>query len=287
MARCFIGGVEYVRCVYCGELFPKDECQPADNIPGVAHDGRRYVCPVHKNNYSYSTKNTNVVHKAAKHGFRFGLELECVPFSENARAVLCSAHYGLIPTRDGSLPWGGVEFKTGIIENGSAVKSAMFSWVKFADFTHPKCGQHINFSRDDWPSWKYLYLQDNAIAIFQQLAEHMIEDETKTEKVCGRYFTHYAGNYRDYFQHENWLNLSHRGRLEWRLAKMQSPQQYFWLICMCKEMCEQLDTHLFQYVGTDKEEHAKEKTAKKLVDLFDKYAAGNAKCQSEKRNKKA
>lgn len=286
MARTFINGVEVVQCIHCGNIFPKNETMPVYGIEGIAAKGNWYICNDCQNNKDYGEKNVTMVHKPAKHGFRCGFEFEGIPKSDEDRAVLCSSHYNLLPTYDGSLPLGGVEYKTGIYCNLSATKQAMRTWMKHVDFSHPSCGQHINFSSENWNEWNYSYIQQHAHRIFDILLLWMRNNPEDTERVCGRYFNDYCEAEENYFSHYNWLNLSHNDRIELRIAKIKTVNQYFALVNFCKELVDLLDRNLFQYVGTGKEFRKLSQIGTKVLKLFQKYVDGNATCQRPERNSK-
>lgn len=271
---------EQFLCVSCGTWHYWNEAHETTYIPAL---GYRYICENCAENGSYYDKNGALHSKQAGHGFRCGFELECVPYSNADRAAMCSHHYGLLPTRDGSLPIGGVEFKSPIYRNLSGIKSAMRSWEKMADFSNRQCGQHINFSMVNWPIEYYTRIRNNAPGLFNELQCYMEDHPEETRRVCGRNFCHYAGAYGDYERHENWLNLSHADRLEWRLAKIASVNQYFHLVNLMMEICNCLENNFLNHPG-DRRKTAV--TSAKIVRLFKKYADGKARCQLEKRNSK-
>lgn len=87
--------------------------------------------------------------------------------------------------------------------------------------------------------------------------------------------------------------LEQSGRMEWRLAKVQNANQYFWLINMCLEILKAIENNFAKYVEGEKTiddvnviRHKAELTGNKIVKIFKKYAEGKASCQSEKRNTK-
>lgn len=281
-----INGVEFVKCVHCGEWHEKADSIPVYGIDGVAKRNNRYIYEPHLENGSYFDKNNESFHKSTKNGFRCGFELECIPYSDEAKAAMLQSGYGFIATSDGSLPWGGVEFKTPVYENLNGVRQILITVASLANFTDPHCGQHVNASMTGWSYDDYDIIRDHANGLFDPLMEHMGKEAKATEKVCGRYFVHYAGDYGEYTRHENWLNLSHDNRIEWRLAKMQSAQQYFHLVNMVKEMLACIETNFLQHVGSKLEAQKVGVTANKLIRIFDKYAAGKAECQKPFRNTK-
>lgn len=259
----------------------------------IAGRGKRCFCKECAKTKPYSTANVESVHKQAKHGFRFGCELECVPYSEGDKLAMTSSKYHLIPTRDSSLPLGGIEFKTGIIQNVSGMKSMLRSFENHVDFTDEKCGQHINFSNMYMSVYEYGVIGFFADDLFGELCDYMRLHLDEVEKVCGRKPTEYCKLEHRYTGHGTWLNLAHCSgdeedvsecRLEWRLAKVSSPNQYTWLIFMCREMLDCIRTNFIAYLGTDKDEHKTKLTARKLKEIFQKYADGEANCQKEKFN---
>lgn len=284
------------KCVRCQGNFPWASAQETAYIPSL---GRRYVCPECAVVKGYSTSNEMSVHSETQNRFAVGIEWECVPFDKSCEHAMCSGHYALIPTHDSSLPQGGVEFKSPMYRNLSALKSSMRSWLKFSDVSDPKCSQHINFSAAFLtPNVCRAILQPEHVhLIFDPLRFYMKCNPDETIRVCGKNFSWYANEELDYSEHNCWLNLSHMleqsGRMEWRLAKVQNANQYFWLINMCLEILKAIENNFAKYVEGEKTiddvnviRHKAELTGNKIVKIFKKYAEGKASCQSEKRNTK-
>lgn len=278
------------KCAGCEHRKPASEFSALS--VKIAGRGKRCFCKECAKTKPYSTANIESVHKQAKHGFRFGCELECIPCSEEDKLAMTSSKYHLIPTRDSSLGEYGVEFKTGVIQNVSGMKSMLRSFEKHVDFTDIRCGQHINFSNMYMSYDEYDVIRLFADELFGELCDYMRLHLDEVEKVCGRKPTLYCELEHKYFGHGTWLNLAHCGdeedvsecRLEWRLAKVSSPNQYTWLIFMCREMLDCIRTNFIAYLGTDKDEHKTKLTARKLKEIFQKYADGEATCQKEKFN---
>ena len=269
-------------CSKCGKPVGDGGFRTA-NIPARGGVNPAYICSDCVEVGSYFDKNNNLKHIQAGHGVWKGFELECVPKSEEGYLAMLWGKYELLPTEDGSLPENGVEFKTPIYRNGSGIKSAIYSWLDWVDFSHPDCGQHINISKVTWSNVDYLIVRENADALFGKLREYMQHHPEDVVRVCGRNFCFYASDDVDWDTHRCFLNLSHDDRWEWRLAKLVSPDQYYALSDMVGEMLKCVETNYLNWFFTGKRDHKAEVTAKKLVSIFCKYAEGKAEAQKEKR----
>ena len=281
------------KCASCEHVKPMVDV--AGFSEKIAGRGERYICKECAAVKSYNTANNKAVHKKAEHGFKFGCEFECVPFSESDHLAMCSSSYNLIPTRDSSLPFGGIEYKTGTIRNASAVKSMLRSFEKHVDFSYEQCGQHINFSSDMLEECDYNAIYAFRHELFDTLREYMKQNPDEVLRVCGRNETPYCSlENTEYSSHGTWLNLSHcyydtpieKCRLELRIAKVASPNQYVWLIFMCRDILDCIATNFIPYIGSSVEDHKATITANKLVKVFQKYANGKAICQRPERNSK-
>lgn len=284
------------KCVCCEGTFSWDDAKETAYIPSL---GRRYVCPQCDAVKGYHSQNIQEVHVETKNQFRVGIEWECVPLDETCKRAMCSGHYALIPTHDSSLPFNGVEFKSPMYRNLSALKSSMRSWLKLSDVSDPKCSQHINFSAAFLTPkvCRAILEPEHVHLIFDPLRFYLKYNPDETIRVCGKNFSWYANEELDYSEHNCWLNLSHMleqsGRMELRLAKVQDVNQYFWLVNMCLEILKAIENNFAKYVEGEKASddinvirHKAELTGNKIVKIFKKYAEGKASCQSEKRNTK-
>ena len=283
-----------VKCSHCGEYYDITDCIPVYGIPGVAKRGTRYIYAPHLENLDYNTEITESVHKLVSDGFQFGAEFECYTYSLECKARMLSEKYNWTATDDGSLYRDdtneiGTEFKTPIYRSLNGVKAILISMFACADFSHETCGAHLNVSLFKWTIGDYYLISNYAKYLFNPLRDYMAENESDTVKVCGRYFTYYADIMTDYNSHRSWLNMehAHEGRIEFRLAKMTSPIQYFWLINMWKEILNAIDVNFIAYKNNSNLlKHKAGITSGKIVKIFQKYVNGKAKCQSEARNTK-
>ena len=225
--------IETRRCCICNCVRPISEI--------VKTNSKKPVCYNCVELQSYWTKNNKTAGAPTKNSIRYGFELECVPKNywnvvgdEVIAKTLCE-NKDIVPTRDGSLPDNGVEFKTPIMNNLKYAKSLLNKMSKYWDFSDEKCGQHINISIPEFTEdVRYYALKKHRC--FDFLAEDMEAHCKETITVCGRYFTHYASRFCDYQDHRNWINLSHNGRAEFRLSKISSVNQYIALAQMWAEI---------------------------------------------------
>ena len=233
--------IETRRCCICNCVRPISEI--------VKTDSKKPVCYDCVELQSYWTKNNKTAGAPTKNSIRYGFELECVPknywnvvSNEVIAKTLCE-NKDIVPTHDGSLPTGGVEFKTPIMNNLKYAKSLLNKMSKYWDFSDEKCGQHINISIPEFTEdVRYYALKKHRC--FDFLAEDMEAHKKETVTVCGRYFTHYASHTYSYEEHRNWINLSHNGRAEFRLSKISSVNQYIALVQMWADI---LKTYILFY----------------------------------------
>lgn len=140
--------IETRRCCICKRI------QPVSEI--VKTDSKKPVCYDCVELQSYWTKNDKTAGTVTKNGIRYGFELECVPknyWNVNSDEVIAKTlceNNDIIPTHDGSLPTGGVEFKTPIMNNLKYAKSLLNKMSKYWDFSDEECGQHVNISMPEF-----------------------------------------------------------------------------------------------------------------------------------------
>lgn len=247
------------------------------DLPGK---GRRKVCPHCWQTKPYSTEN-NVLQGAMNTVDLHGLELEVHAYGQS-KAIMCDAQYGLIPTEDCSIrEWDGVgeqyeavEFISSIRANSSGLRQSLRTWIKSgADFTTEDTGQHIHFSRSDWPREKYEAVKAYADEIFLPLEKYLIEHPKEVEQVFGRPFNraYAAPSHGRWFSTRYvWLNLNLCNQFELRIAKFRTIDQYKALVDFTKELMAKINTWFFGH------NHDPEQTGEQLVKLFRKYAAGKA-----------
>lgn len=241
-----------------------------------------YICPSCDRTKGYYTKNETKVHKATKNHKTYGFELECIPRSPQKKRVLINSKYQFIPTKDGSLPPTGIEFKTPIYNSMRGLRKLFKMVIKNVNFTSPKCGQHINIGDTSYINIHTMdFLRSCGNIIFDRLGNYMKLHTDDTIRVCGRYFTNYANMYSTYNTHKSWINLTHDDRIEFRISKFVTPNQYFNLTCMWTEMIDLIINNLLKKPFTDyrTSDKALEKVQSKLIEIFKKYANHSALCQ--------
>ncbi len=265
-------------------------CCGAQVLPGEATKGTngKYVCNQCLEVKGYFTANNNTSHKETAKGYTVGFELECVPYSEEAQASLCDKRFGFIPTHDSSLPRNGVEFKSPIFKSLRGLRRMFRKFTAYADFSHSYCGQHINVGHTDYDASKAYIIRAYKDRLFRPLNDYMVDHPDDTRRVCGRYFTTYADRMENSPQldsHSSFINLSHDNRIEFRISKMRTPDQYFILTNMWIEMMGLLikfaeNAH---YESRDRACVSASKCGNKLVSVFIKYASGLSTVQNRLR----
>lgn len=256
-----------IHCVKCGNVKYK--------IGATKLKNGKYICMDCLESRSYYTNVTEVKNKQVKKGLRYGFEFECKPKNDKAYAEMSSM---FVPTEDGSLADGYVEFKTPMYQSLIGVRP-MFKKVHALSSTRScTCGSHINISHVDYDYSVAQVVRQYSHAIFDRLMNHMRADRTNTERVCGRYFVDYASFRVGYCVHRSFINLSHDDRIEFRISKFKNENQYFELVNLWGEVV----TAIMKWYK--KQEH-NDKTVRvlseKVLKIYMKYENGNAKCQKQ------
>lgn len=266
-----VGSVKTFKCARCGETYVSK--------PIITENGKYcYDCSCVE---SYSTENNKKAHKTKKHGKTYGFELECIPHSKEDGLFLYHHKYNLIPTSDISLDVDGVEFKTPTYYSLNGLKSMLHTFEKHVDFKNESCGQHINIGHTEKINYRTMvWIRNYADDIFKVVEDYMVNNPKSTEKICGRFFNDYC-NYNDSFKfHTTWVNLGHSNRIEFRLAKIQSPEQYIQLVNMYGEWVDAIITWFLRHPN----ERNAQIAGRKLLRIFQKYERGDAVSQSKTRN---
>lgn len=273
-----------MKCKRCGRTITKNYCV------SIA-DGGGVICNSCLCNQSYYTQNNINVRKQTLNGKTYGFELECVPYSQNNKAKMLLPKYNLIATHDGSLPANGTEFKTPIYNNLKNMRNLLTTFYKYVDFSDGRCGQHINIGHPTYLNrYSMIVLRRYSHMIFDDLYVQMkqIDNKEFVKDICGRYFVPYANYETNYTTHTSWINLAHDNRIEFRLSKFNSPNQYFELINMWGNMIDCIINDFIIPTNSYKRrrnttalEYNKcaEKTSKKLIKVFYKYRNKESKCQ--------
>lgn len=261
------------KCSCCGQVVKESSTRKASN-------GSR-VCAQCLQVKNYSTKNNTVFHKPTKSNKTYGFELECVPRSMADRASMSHSKYHLIPTADSSLPSGGIEYKTPTYNGLTGLRKLFGTFEKYVNFSDERCGQHINIGDREYLNESYMnYIRRYAPSLFNPLYSYMSSHFSDTVKVVGRFFTTYASNDYGYNHHRSWINLLHNNRIEFRLSKFVSANQYFELACMWTEMIDcMIQNFLIPCANSSSRVNLANKTSTMLVEIFKTYASGKAKCQ--------
>lgn len=269
---------KFKKCVHCGVM---------KNVRFMRKDSKgKYVCNSCLRIDGYFTKNNETLYNPSSTHKTYGFEFECVPIKKDGfdgHVEMMSSKYGLIPTEDGSLPIGGIEYKTPTINGLRGVRHMFNDVYGMVKFSSQKCGQHINIGDSkyiDATAMKRIrYFKDY---LFDNLTDYMAEHEDDVKRVCGRNFTHYAdNNYR--YVHGSWLNLGNNNRLEFRISKFKNPKQYFELVNMWTEM---LDAIINGFIIPYEEDNIHKnsinatKVCNHMIRIFKCYADGKASVQA-------
>lgn len=267
-----VGHARTFRCSGCGERIVGEE-------PVICENGK--YCQSCREIHDYYTENNIKFHKAKNHGKTYGFELECVPYTLQDQLFLCNHKYHLKATSDSSLPTNGVEFKTPTYRSLNGLKAMLHTFEKHVDFQNDKCGQHINIGDVDKINTDSMCaIRAYAEYIFDPVLYYMTDARPSTERICGRYFNYYASRKTSYGCHTSWVNLNHNNRIEFRLAKIQSPEQYIQLVNMYTEW---VDAIITWFLRGPNERNA-QIAGRKLLNIFQKYERGDAVSQSKVRN---
>lgn len=226
-------GEKFKKCVHCGAM-KKTRYMRKDSKG-------KYVCNSCLHVEGYCTKNNNTMYNPSSTHKTYGFEFECVPINKDGfdgHVEMMSSKYGLIPTEDGSLPIGGIEYKTPTINGLRGVRHMFNDVYSMVKFSSQKCGQHINIGDSEYiDNTAMAHIRSYKHSLFDDLTNYMTEHEDDVKRVCGRKFTYYADNNTSYV-HGSWLNLTNSNRLEFRISKFKTPKQYFELVNMWTEMLD-------------------------------------------------
>ena len=270
------------KCQFCGqEILSWQSMVSADGgCKGSVIFAHEDCC--HKRAYSF--KNNNEHHKPTDCGFQWGAEFETNSRTSLAQRLQLWSWYKLICTDDCTV---NEEFKSSINKGLHGVKDMLDGIQEIVDISSGEnCGTHANVSLENWDNYTMVKIHNYALQIFSPLANYLKEHTADTIEVFGRDF----GSYREFstnsFQHGDWLNIKSKC-LEFRLAKFQNTQQYFYLLAMLKEMCLALNNFIKSYSGYSSiDSRNANKVGNKLVKIFQKRVNGTATYMSRERNTK-
>lgn len=250
-------------CDVCGNVMPASKM--------IRSKKGKYVCNKCLEQKSYSTKNDTVVGNKTNVGWTFGFEFECIPKSKADEAVLVSKKWGFVPTHDGSLPSDGVELKSPTINGRSSLMRMFKDANNSVDFSDYHCGQHINIGNSTWlDNTTMAAIRSRGHDIFYPLEQEMAAHQEETQRLCGRYF----GNYCERsgggsMCHGRWLNLEHGNRVEFRISKFVTPEQYFNL---CNMWVDMLDMVHRKYLKGGCTTNAAKEASNSIIQIYRKYA---------------
>lgn len=247
-------------CCKCGRIVKENQYEKI---------GEKFLCKNCASIKCYSTKNDKVMNKPTKSGKTYGFEFECV-CDKNNRNFVTAQNWGLIPTSDGSLPYGGVEFKTPTYNGLRGIRKVFNTMNSKVDFSDYRCGQHINIGDKNWLNSENMQIiRENRTAIFNKLRIYMFNHPKQTEKVVGRTFGNYRNNDMS-MVHGSWINLEHNNRIEFRMSKFVNTEQYFGLTMMWTEMIDAVIKNVLKKSGSERDAGCL-KASDELVEIFKKH----------------
>lgn len=222
---------------------------------------------------SYSTKNNKQVNKPTKSGKTYGFEFECT-CSEKNRNFVTAQNWGMIPTSDASLPSSGVEFKTPTYNGLRGVRNIFKVMNTKVRFSSGSCGQHINIGDKNWLNARNMQvIRDYKEEIFTNLLYYLKNHPNETKKVIGRSFGQYRTDSMA-MTHGCWINLNHDNRIEFRMSKFVTPDQYFGLTVMWTEMINSIISNVLKCNTEAERISGSRKASAELVTIFKKHYNG-------------
>lgn len=264
-------------CKICGyEIFPSDEIVKADGgcLGGVIYAHRDCAC-YGDSIASYSHEELKEHHKETYSGFRFGCEFETNTHTTPEQRLQLFAWYGLRCTHDCTVT---NEFKSGIINGLHGFKTMLNGISNIIDIASgDNVGTHINASLTSWDNDALCKVRANATMIFSPLLIALKNRRNDCIEIFGRYF----GDYRAYdtvqFMHDDAICIK-SNCIEYRLAKYQSTQQFFFLVAMIKEFTLIIDKFIKGKINALQ-------TGKQILKAFERRVNGTARYMTAERNK--
>jgi len=288
-------------CRKCGEQITGEKGIDFIEIPTKGCGETRYTCMKCANHdksgrngwESYGDKVNDLIGLETKSEMQIAVEWECrykwtgidingyhLETREEINAYMAS-QYHLLPTHDTTVD---CEYKESRRRSLHGYKNRIQGISETVNLSDPSCGHHINISKTSWNNNFYYRLEENSQKLFEPLANYLYDNENETKQVFGRYFKQWCEYSNDTFEHGKWLNIRNdRERnetcLEFRLAKFQDVNQFFYLMNFCKELMLKVDECI-----TGNTLLSVEQTGAELVELFKKYVYGKALCMRTERN---
>ena len=260
-------------CCKCGK-------HVRDKSMGVFTKKHKFVCFKCTGVNPYNTKNNNKKNVKTKIGLTYGFEFEAIPKVNKNEAIAEMVSYGFIPTRDGSISeCGGIEFKSPIYQSLNNTKKMFEDCNRILSFFDDSLGQHIHIGHKDYDKDVVRNIRKRYFYLIRPLCIYMKNHREDTIRVCGRYFNTYCNQLCCSDNRHSFINVSGDNTIEYRISKFVTPQQYFELVNMWSEMTLKL-------IKFGKNNNATmddiNNTTDTLVNIFKKYANGEAWCQKQK-----
>lgn len=266
-----------------------------------------YICErCATQNERYHASNDKVLGTEKANMILCGIEFESSFSDEMARNQMFE--YGFIPTHDSSLEsdgfggrygWDGntCEYVSGLMKGLNRASKFALTCDKLMHDGHLKvndsCGTHFHVSIDSMKNANgekvYIsYIRRFYHSLFIPLNNEIESNPAAAAAVFGRYFGHYcepitataSPEYNRYL----WVNVINDSNIEFRLNRFVSGKQYQNLMkmevemvkCIVKNFCEhfndtEIDSRRYPNMRVYRK-HKADVTAKKLVEIYKKYA---------------
>lgn len=286
MAKMRIG-----KCIYCNKLV-EEGVDGAVRVPMIKRGNRyAYMCAEHattQGDEGYSDEN-RTIRGAANHPFTFSMELEMHYPTAQIRAELESVNF--MPTQD---PTTHTEFKSPIWDSMKPMPKMLNSICKLMESGHGEITEddgthfHVGYKgKNGINATTITYIGKYYHSLFVPLCEELKAHPYETIAVFGRFLGGWADeidNNSYPYAHSNFINIQHDDTLEFRLCKMITADQYMKVAKMCREITGVVVTNFIEHYNDTKfdtrryknihmyRKHKADVTAKKIVNLFRKYA---------------
>ena len=270
------------RCQFCnGDIMEGDNYFTTDGgcLGGIIYG--HVDCGIIE---GYSHKPYNKRKLQTYSGFQWAGEFESMVYPSRETMLALYARYGLVATNDCTVA---VEFKTEIRHGLHGDKAFLEGICGVHDLiSGTSNGTHANVSLTSWEDGVAMRMVKRySNELFAPLARALLDSPDETKKHFGRFF----GSYRTYtetgFEHGDWLRIKHNC-LEFKLAKIQSPLQYFYLLCFLKEVCLTIEKYFLSSEDFDHMKQDAEKVGKMLVKRWVNHCNGKAAYYRAERNNK-
>lgn len=269
----------------CGRYLLTSEMHKLNN----PSKGWHYMCPTCYNQQaSYSTDNSTFKGQRLKDR-KNSISLEFEISNRNRKPHQFLLQYGWLNTSDCTVQ---AEYKTPIYTGSLNTLVRIYKSIdknfNISRWTNDY-GTHTNVGHQEKINAETIgYLRRFYHSLFLPLSNHLKAETDKTIKLFGRNFTYYA-NYIDRYsnpqEHTNFINLQHVTHIEFRLCKYINAHQFSICNKFCVDAVNCIITNFINHfndlsLDTDTNEEKKryrrkkaDVTAKKLIRLFEKYAA--------------